>query len=289
MARRKKRDGSDSLDDMPIELFLLGGFSIVAIYIFLLFDAYSKDLARFWMLISYGVVALILFILAVLGFRFIRDRMRENKIANVLARVRDAQLEGEIQSFIDRFGFEKGKNVWRCRNRSFDRNRINDLREDIKQKGVNLREDELDLILEKYIDEAERRLTIESLHKKSQKFSSLSGSEFEQLLYRLFEKMGYAVQLTGKAGDQGGDLVANKDGERILIQAKRYGDAPVSNDAVQEAVAARNFYQCTKAMVVTTSHFTAGAIELARANNVELVLKEQLQPMLLQYLQESWD
>ena len=40
-------------------------------------------------------------------------------------------------------------------------------------------------------------------------------------------------------------------------------------------------------MVITTSHFTPGAIALAEANKTELISKERLQELLLKFLGES--
>ena len=138
-----------------------------------------------------------------------------------------------------------------------------------------------------YIQEKEERLTRESVSVLPQKFSTLSGSDFENLLYRLFTAMGYAVQNTGKTGDQGGDLVANLNGQRIVIQAKCYSGT-VGNAAVQEAVAAQKFYDCNKVLVVTNSSFTQEAMELAKVNNVELVGGGKLSELLLQNLKENW-
>lgn len=87
---------------------------------------------------------------------------------------------------------------------------------------------------------------------------------------------------------RGGDLIANKDGERLLIQAKCYKDWSTGNEAVQQVVAAMKYYDCNRAAVITTSYFTPEAIVLAKVNNVELVPKQRLQEMLLKYLNESW-
>jgi restriction system protein len=101
--------------------------------------------------------------------------------------------------------------------------------------------------------------------------------------------MGYVVELIGRTGDQGGDLVANKDGERILIQAKCYRDWSVGNDAVQQVVGAMKIYDCNKTMVITTSTtFTPEAHALAMANKTDLISKNELSTMLLKYLGESW-
>jgi HJR/Mrr/RecB family endonuclease len=62
-----------------------------------------------------------------------------------------------------------------------------------------------------------------------------------------------------------------------------------SNDAVQQVVGAKGYYDCNKTAVVTTSNFTREATELAKANGVELIAKSRLQELLLQYLSENWN
>jgi restriction system protein len=68
------------------------------------------------------------------------------------------------------------------------------------------------------------------------------------------------------------------------VQAKRYRSS-VGVRAVQEAVAAKAKYRCSEAMVVTNSTFTKQAVELARANKVTLVDREQLVAQLLNVAQ----
>jgi HJR/Mrr/RecB family endonuclease len=116
----------------------------------------------------------------------------------------------------------------------------------------------------------------------------LSGGDFENLLVRLYESMGYIVQHPGGRGDQGGDLVLNKNGQRILVQAKRYsGD--IGNAAVQQAVAAKKYYDCNRVMLIGSSNFTRQALDLASANEVELIGKREIQELLLSHLKEGWD
>lgn len=107
----------------------------------------------------------------------------------------------------------------------------------------------------------------------------LSGAEFEEYLAFLFARHGYGVDLVGRAGDQGCDLILEKDGKRVACQAKRYAKK-VPNDAVAEAVAAKAFHACDDAMVVTNSVFTRGAKQLARANGCELVDRASLAEMI---------
>ncbi len=100
----------------------------------------------------------------------------------------------------------------------------------------------------------------------------LDGYAFQEILVKILEANGFSdVQVTGKSGDQGGDLVATKDDEQIVIQAKRYSiDNKVSNGAVQEVLGAIAVYNASKGIVVTNSFYTSSAKALAKFNNIEL-------------------
>lgn len=107
----------------------------------------------------------------------------------------------------------------------------------------------------------------------------LTGDEFEQLVCRLFQKMGFRARVTKHSGDQGIDVIAEKGTLKIGIQAKCYSST-VGNSAIQEAVAGKAFYGCNRVMVLTNSVFTKQAEALASANDVILwgrdILKEKL-------------
>lgn len=74
----------------------------------------------------------------------------------------------------------------------------------------------------------------------------------------------------------GADVIAYKDNIKYVIQAKFYNN-PVGNKAVQEVVASIGMYKANKGIVVTNSTFTTSAIELAQANNIELVDGEKIE------------
>jgi restriction system protein len=107
----------------------------------------------------------------------------------------------------------------------------------------------------------------------------ISGYDFELLLKKLFEGMGYQVAHTSFSNDQGADLILEKDGTRSVIQAKNW-TANVGNTAIQEVVAAIKHYQAHRALVISSSGFTQSAIELARSNNVELWDRAKLNTIL---------
>ncbi|SDE75650.1 Topoisomerase DNA binding C4 zinc finger [Fontibacillus panacisegetis] len=86
--------------------------------------------------------------------------------------------------------------------------------------------------------------------------------------------------MTKAAGDFGADLIIQKDGKKIVVQAKRYSKN-VGIKAVQEAQAAIAHYGASEAWVVTNSDFTAATYDLAKSNRVRLVNREELVEMIL--------
>lgn len=116
--------------------------------------------------------------------------------------------------------------------------------------------------LEKFDDTTETVLTIDDLN-------LMSGFEFESFVTDLFTKMGYKAITTKKSGDQGVDVLAEKNGITIAIQTKCYNQ-PVGNKAVQEIVAGMKYYNAQKGLVATNNNFTPSAKKLAEANGITL-------------------
>jgi len=114
----------------------------------------------------------------------------------------------------------------------------------------------------------------------------LDGKMFEKYLEVLFEKLGYKVEGTRYIGDYGADLIIQKDNVKTVVQAKRY-KGKVGVRAIQEAVAAKGYYNCDKAMVITNSHYTHQAEELADRNGVELWNRKDLIRNLLRIKDEN--
>ncbi len=108
----------------------------------------------------------------------------------------------------------------------------------------------------------------------------LNGEDFEKYLEILFRKQGYSVTRTPYQGDYGADLIVQKAGVQTVVQAKRY-NRTVGIKAIQEAVAAKEYYQCAKAMVVSNNYYSQQAKKLATANHVELWDRDKLVTLLL--------
>ncbi len=301
MARRYRKHNSDYYS------FYRFAFGLSGLFVLFLGSLWYTNKTSFYTWLWISITVYLLIIGAIFAWQEFTRWMRRMRVKMLLGVLTRLGLEKHVIEFIDRFGFDKKKGNWTHREHSFDWDRLRDLRKFLNEKGLHLSEDTWDdmlLLLKHYIQQKEEKVTRESIGDinnataiggqattavHAMKFSDLTGTGFENLLYRLFQAMGYTVQKIGRTGDQGGDLIANKDGNvRMLIQAKRYNNEPVGNAAVQDAVAAQKYYDCNAAMVVASSDFTTAAVDLAKKDNVWLVGKQRLNELLLQYLNESW-
>ena len=104
---------------------------------------------------------------------------------------------------------------------------------------------------------------------------TLDPFEYERYCARQLERAGWTARVTKAAGDQGADVVAEKDGRRLVVQCKLYSK-PVGNKAVQEAFAAKGFEQADGAAVVTNAGYTPAARRLAASNRVLLLHHDDL-------------
>ena len=108
----------------------------------------------------------------------------------------------------------------------------------------------------------------------------MNGSAFEVFCGELLQSNGFTdVDLIAKSGDQGVDIVAEKDSVRYAFQCKRY-DSDLGNSPIQEVYAGKEMYGCHVGVVMTNRHFTNGAKALAEKTHVLLWDRETLIKMM---------
>lgn len=105
--------------------------------------------------------------------------------------------------------------------------------------------------------------------------NKFSGKDFEIYISNILRQGGFNVSGTPITGDQGADIIATKNGKTHILQLKR-SIGSIGNNAVQEVVAAKNYYSGDVAVVVTNSVFTSSAKKLSQRNNVLLIDKKTL-------------
>lgn len=318
--RRRRNKRNNSLEQFSIPaIFIIAGYLTS---IWLQETGQLADWGARFIIITISALAIIFLCV----FAFFQYKKYSQYL--LIKEIADNDKQDIVYNFINRFGTEGDKFSWNYRGNSFTYERINSLANILIENGIPISKfrkkqtTEMSHILRYFINEKEDNLTRASLavekidsdsksntdiehiintkdeydtaRKESylrltkRDFSNLSGHDFERLLLSLFEAMGYVTQHVGKTGDQGADLIANKDGKRILIQAKRY-KWNVDNSAVQQAYTAMKFYDCNQGMVISSAdNFTPSAKQLAKATGIELISKDRLSEMLLKYLGESW-
>ncbi|MFF9672354.1 MULTISPECIES: restriction endonuclease [Streptomyces] len=98
-------------------------------------------------------------------------------------------------------------------------------------------------------------------------YDALDADEFERAVAGLCERDGCTgVEVVGGAGDLGADVLAvAPDGRRVVIQCKRYGDGHRvgSQDLQRFGGTCYTVHEADVAVLVTTSDFTAPAVEYA--------------------------
>lgn len=111
---------------------------------------------------------------------------------------------------------------------------------------------------------------------------AMDGTDFEHYVASLLTAQGYDdVKLTERY-DLGVDIVANKNGIRWGIQAKRHSGL-VKASAVRQVVTALKHYHCDRAIVITNSTYSKVATRLANSNDCILIDR----PVLARWIEQS--
>jgi hypothetical protein len=113
-----------------------------------------------------------------------------------------------------------------------------------------------------------RRFLVDSIPVR---FGQLTPSEFEEFIGYLFQVDGHEVEYISNKSDQTAHLIATKDGISLVIRVMRLGDGQlVKEREIQEASAAKDFYQTDQSWLITTTGFSEEAKSLADSLDIEL-------------------
>jgi restriction system protein len=100
---------------------------------------------------------------------------------------------------------------------------------------------------------------------------AMSPEDYEHHCAEMLRREGWTAEVTGMSGDQGIDVLAERDGVSVAIQCKLHFSRPIGNKAVQEAHAAAGFAETSHAAVVSNAAFTRSAETLAQRLGVFLL------------------
>jgi tetratricopeptide (TPR) repeat protein len=144
-----------------------------------------------------------------------------------------------------------------------------------KNAGV-FRSKELQGTIEKYNDYRSER--IDGFKRYLQEMAPLT---FEYEIATLFNRMGYEARATRASGDQGVDVWAKQGNVLFAIQCKKWKDS-VGPKEVRELHGSRPSPSC-RAIFVTTSTFTNGAVECATEKDIQLIDGDELLNLLMRH------
>ncbi len=120
----------------------------------------------------------------------------------------------------------------------------------------------------------------------------LSSRQFECLVERTYNKLGYSTALTPPQKDGGRDILADNAApsrrERLRIECKRY-NKPVSVDLLRSLLGVVSSEKANKGVLVTSSRFTRAGIRFAHENpRLELIDGSTLVSLMNEHLGPGW-
>jgi restriction system protein len=97
--------------------------------------------------------------------------------------------------------------------------------------------------------------------------------EYEHIVAEYFEKKGYNTTVSQFSNDYGVDVFAVKDKEKLAIQAKMFGGStrPINRQMVMELHGAKDYFDCTKAIIATNGRIIENALEVANKLQIEVI------------------
>lgn len=101
----------------------------------------------------------------------------------------------------------------------------------------------------------------------------MNPKQFEELVCEHFRSKGYEAKTTSYSNDYGVDVFATKGKEKIAIQAKMYGSGTrkINRQMVMELHGAKDYFDCTKAIIATDGVLLSDALEVAKKLKIEVL------------------
>ena len=149
-----------------------------------------------------------------------------------------------------------------------------------RQKHITAAADELQCSeasrLKSMLNDSKLSFSIEQLR-------SMSPWDFEDVVARMFERMGFTVQQTPKVKDGGRDAILTKDGKKFLLECKRYKDGSVSGEPQLRGLhSAMTTDRADGGYFVTAGGFSKDAIAFSKTVKIKLVDQYDLIRMMLE-------
>ena len=101
----------------------------------------------------------------------------------------------------------------------------------------------------------------------------MTPDQYEKYVANYFQNKGYKVKQTPYSNDYGVDVFAEKNKEKIAIQAKMFGNSnrKINRQMVMEFYGAKDFFNCNKGIIVTDGEIIQNAKDVADKLGVEIL------------------
>ena len=101
----------------------------------------------------------------------------------------------------------------------------------------------------------------------------MTPDQYEKYVANYFHNKGYKVKQTPYSNDYGVDVFAEKNKEKIAIQAKMFGNSnrKINRQMVMEFYGAKDFFNCNKGIIVTDGEIIQNAKDVADKLGVEIL------------------
>ncbi len=111
--------------------------------------------------------------------------------------------------------------------------------------------------------------------------ADLAPDDFELLVAEIYRREGYAVEISGGIGSDGGyDLLLRKNDETVLVQCRQWGNWKVSAPPMKEFVEMLEKNRAARGIFVTSGEYTEEAIEVIEGKPIELIDGTELNRMI---------
>ena len=101
----------------------------------------------------------------------------------------------------------------------------------------------------------------------------MTPDQYEKYVANYFQNKGYKVKQTPYSNDYGVDVFAEKNKEKIAIQAKMFSNSnrKINRQMVMEFYGAKDFFNCDKGIIVTDGEIIQNAKDVADKLGVEIL------------------
>ena len=101
----------------------------------------------------------------------------------------------------------------------------------------------------------------------------MTPDQYEKYVANYFQNKGYKVKQTPYSNDYGVDVFAEKNKEKIAIQAKMFSNSnrKINRQMVMEFYGAKDFFNCDKGIIVTDGEIIQNAKDVADKLGIEIL------------------